>query len=124
MPLFQILESIFFVFLMVAWIWVVVGVISDVFASDDLRGASKGIWVLFVIIIPWLGILAYLVARGEGMRDRRAKAISDVEEAQRAYIKSVAGPSTVDELAKLADLKDKGKISQAEFDAYKAKLLR
>ena len=123
MPLLQILESIFFIFLMVSWIWVVVGVISDAFASDDLSGVAKGIWVLFVIIIPWLGVLVYLIARSEGMRERRTQAISDAEDAQRAYIQNLAGTSTADELSKLADLKDKGVISEADFEAQKAKLL-
>ncbi len=123
MPLLHIIESIFVFFLMVAWIWVIIGVISDVFASDDLSGVAKGIWVLFVIIVPWLGVLAYLIARGEGMRERRALAISNVEEVQRAYIQKIAGASAADELVKLAELKKKGVLTKAEFDAQKAKIL-
>ena len=123
MPLLHIFESIFLIFLMVAWIWVIVGVIGDVFASDDLSGVAKGVWVLFVIIVPWLGVLAYLIARGEGMRERRAQAISNAEEMQRAYIQNIAGASSADELAKLAKLKDDGVLTDAEFEAQKAKLL-
>ena len=123
MPLLHILESIFFFFLMLAWIWVIVGIIGDVFASDDLSGVAKGVWVLFVIIIPWLGILVYLIARGEGMRERRALAITHAEEIQRAYIQKIAGASAADELAKLAELKKKGVLTKAEFDAQKAKIL-
>ena len=123
MPLLHIFESIFLIFLMVAWIWVIIGVIGDVFASDDLSGVAKGVWVLFVIIVPWLGVLAYLVARGEGMRERRAQAISDMEVAQRAYVQKLAGTSSADELAKLAELKEKGVLTEAEFEAQKAKLL-
>ena len=123
MPLLHIFESIFLIFLMVAWFWVIIGVVSDVFASDDLSGVAKGVWVLFVIIIPWLGVLAYLIARGDGMRERRAQAISNVEEMQRAYIQDIAGASSADELTKLAELKDKGVLTDAEFDAQKAKLL-
>ena len=123
MPLLHLFESIFFFFLMVAWIWVIIGVIGDVFASDDLSGVAKGVWVLFVIIVPWLGVLAYLIARGEGMRERRAQAISNAEEMQRAYIQNIAGASSADELAKLAKLKNDGVLTDAEFEAQKAKLL-
>ncbi len=111
------------IFLMVAWIWVIIGVIGDVFASDDLSGVAKGVWVLLVIIVPWLGVLAYLIARGEGMRERRAQAISSMEEAQRAYIQNIAGLSSADELAKLAKLKVDGVLTDAEFEAQKAKIL-
>jgi hypothetical protein len=111
------------IFLMVAWIWVIIGVISDVFASDDLSGIAKGVWVLLVIMVPWLGVLVYLIARGEGMRERRALAISNAEEIQRAYIQKIAGASAADELVKLAELKKKGVLTKAEFDAQKAKIL-
>ena len=122
MPLLHVFESIFMIFLMVAWIWVIIGVIGDVFASDDLSGVAKGVWVLLVIIVPWLGVLAYLIARGEGMRERRAQAISNME-VQRAYIQNIAGTSSADELAKLAKLKDDGVLTDAEFEAQKAKIL-
>ena len=123
MPLLHIIESIFVFFLMVAWIWAIIGVISDVLASDDLSGVAKGFWVLLIIIIPWLGVLAYLFARGEGMHERRVQAISNAEEMQRAYFRKVVGASTADELTKLAELKDKGVLTDAEFDAQKAKIL-
>ena len=123
MSLLHVIESIFFFFLMVAWIWVIIGVIGDVFASEDLSGGAKGVWVLFVIIIPWLGVLVYLVARGQGMRERRAQAISNADEMQRAYFQKIAGTSSADELAKLAELKEKGVLTDAEFEAQKAKLL-
>ena len=126
MPLIHVLGSIFVFFLMLAWIWVIVGVISDVFQSKDLSGVAKGIWVLFVIIIPWLGILCYLIIRGKGMEERNVQALAKAEEAQRTYIQRVAGTGTsaADELSKLADLRDKGVINEAEFAAQKGKLLR
>ncbi len=123
MPLLHVFESIFMIFLMVAWIWVIIGVIGDVFTSDDLSGAAKGVWVLLVIVVPWLGVLAYLIARGDGMRQRRSQAVSNMEEAQRAYIQNIAGASSADELTKLAKLKDDGVLTDAEFDAQKAKIL-
>lgn len=123
MSLLNILSSIFMFFLMVAWIWVMVLVISDLFRSDDLSGWGKALWALGIIVIPWLGVLAYLLLRGEGMSQRSIKAASDMEDMRRSYIREVAGPSTADELAKLAELKDKGVISEEEFLAQKAKIL-
>jgi len=123
MPLFDIFWSIFVFFLMVAWIWAVVGVISDVFRSPDLGGVSKGIWVLFIIVIPWLGVLSYLMMHGQGMQERNAQALVDAGDRQRAYIQSIAGASTADELSKLAALKEKGVITDVEFETQKAKLL-
>jgi hypothetical protein len=84
---------------------------------------AKGIWVLFIIVIPWLGVLSYLIIRGKSMQERNMQAVADASERQRAYIQNVAGTSTADELSKLADLKDKGVITDAEFEAQKTKLL-
>lgn len=123
MSFLNILSSIFMFFLMVAWIWVMVLVISDLLRSHDLSGWGKALWALGIIVLPWLGVLAYLLIRGEGMSQRSMKAASDMEDVRRAYIREVAGSSTADELAKLAELKEKGVISEAEFAAQKAKLL-
>ena len=123
MNLLDTFWSIFVFFLLVAWIWVVIGVIGDVFRSRDLGGLSKGIWVMFIIVIPWLGVLSYVVVRGKGMQERNMQAVADAGERQRAYIQSVAGTSTADELSKLADLKDKGVITDSEFETQKARLL-
>ena len=123
MPLLDIFWSIFVFFLMVAWIWAVIGVISDVFRSPDLGGASKGIWVLLIIVIPWLGVLSYLVIHGKGMQERNMQTLAEAGDRQRAYIQSVAGTPTADELSKLAELKDKNVITDAEFEAQKSRLL-
>ncbi len=125
MEFLNIIWSIFVIFLLVAWIWVIIGVISDVFRSSDLSGLAKGLWVLFIIVIPWLGVLAYLIIRGKGMQERSAQSFVDAQDAQRAYIQNIAGSptSTADELAKLAELKGKGVISDTEFETQKAKLL-
>ncbi len=123
MPLLHIFESIFLIFLLVAWIWVIIDVVGDVFRSDDLSGFAKGLWVLFVIVIPWLGVLSYLIIRSDGMQKRNAQAVQKANEIQRAYIQSFAGQSIADELSKLAELKEKGVIADAEFESQKAKLL-
>ena len=115
MPLLHVLESIFVFFLLFAWVWVVVRIISDVVLSKDLSGLAKGIWMLFIIVIPWLGVLCYLIIRGKDMGERT--------HIHSGFIKSATGSSTADELSKLAELRDKGVITNAEFDAQKVKLL-
>ena len=123
MPFLDMIWSIFVFFLLIAWIWVVISVISDIFRSKDIGGLSKAIWMLFVIAIPWLGVLAYILLRGDGMQKRNTQIIMDAAEKQRAYIQGMAGTSIADELSKLAELKDKGVINDAEFEAQKARLL-
>ena len=123
MPLLHVLWSIFVFFLFVAWIWVLITVISDVFRNGELGGWGKALWVLGIIILPWLGVIIYLIVNGEGMEERNARDVAKIEDIRRAYIRDVAGPSTADELAKLAELKDKGIITDAELQAQKAKLL-
>lgn len=120
---FDIFFSIFWIFLMVAWIWVMVGIVSDVFRSDDLGGLAKAMWILFVIVIPWLGILSYLLIRGGKMQERRQAAMSEFEDARREYVRSVAHISVADEIEKLAALKEKGAITEEEFSAQKSKIL-
>lgn len=123
MPFLDIIWSMFVFFLLIAWIWVVISVISDVFRSKDIDGFSKAFWVLFVIVIPWLGVLSYILIRGKGMEERNIKAMSNAADQQRAYIQGIVGVSTADELTKLAELKEKGVINDVEFEAQKAKLL-
>lgn len=112
-------------FLWIAWVWVVISVVADIFRSHDMGGGAKALWVIFVILIPWLGVLIYLFARGDGMAERNMQTAMAREEATRAYIQSAAGTSasTADELEKLASLKASGVISDSEFEAQKAKLL-
>ena len=124
MSFLHMLGSIFMFFLLVAWIWVVISVLTDIFRSKDINGWVKGAWVLFVIVLPWLGVLAYLIMRGDGMQKRTMEMIEKAGHQQREYIQSVTSVSTADELTKLADLKEKGVITDAEFEAQKAKLLQ
>ncbi|MBT6418984.1 MAG: SHOCT domain-containing protein [Gammaproteobacteria bacterium] len=123
MPILHILWLMFLFFLMIAWIWVIIGVISDIFRSKDLGGWGKGFWSLFIIIIPWLGVLCYLIARGSGMHERSFHMLAESEKIQRAYIQEAAGSSAADEIVKLAGLRDKGILTEEEFTAHKAKLL-
>ncbi|CUH50479.1 MULTISPECIES: SHOCT domain-containing protein [Ruegeria] len=120
---FDIVWSIFWLFLMVAWFWVMISVVADVFRSKDLSGGGKAVWIAFVILIPWMGVLAYLIVRGDKMHQHNAEAMSQIEQAQKDYIRSVATVSAADELERLAALKEKGVLTDEEFAAQKAKLL-
>ena len=124
MPLLDVLWAMLWFFLFIAWIWVLIAVIADVFRSDDLSGWAKAFWTIFIIIIPWLGVLIYLIARGDKMADRQVQAAAAQERATRQYIQDAAGSSsTADELKKLSDLKASGVLSEDEYQAQKAKLL-
>ncbi|MCG7520671.1 SHOCT domain-containing protein [Ruegeria sp. Ofav3-42] len=120
---FDIMWSIFWLFLMVAWFWVMISVVADVFRSKDLSGGGKAVWIAFVILIPWLGVLAYLILRGDRMHQHNVEAMEQIEKAQKDYIRSVATVSAADELERLAALKEKGVLTDEEFAAQKAKLL-
>lgn len=120
---FDIVWSIFWLFLMVAWFWVMISVVADIFRSRDMSGLTKALWVAFVILIPWLGVLAYLILRGDKMHEHNAEALSKMEDAQRDYIRSVTNVSAADELERLAALKEKGVLTEDEFAAQKAKIL-
>jgi hypothetical protein len=113
----------FFVFFI--WIWLLITVFADIFRSHDMGGFAKFLWVLFVILIPYLGVFVYLIARGHKMHEHAIEAAQAQDAAQRAYIQQAAGtaPSAADELARLADLKERGVIDDAEFQRLKAKAI-
>ena len=120
------LLALFEFFLFFAWFMCLFWVLGDIFRSKDLGGGAKTLWVIFVIVIPWLGILVYLIARGHGMQERQLEQAKEIHAAQAAYIKSVAAPSSGDVAGQTADAKgllDSGAITQAEFDQLKAKAL-
>src|SRR5690349_23224828 len=101
-------------------------IFGDIFRSKDLGGVARTLWVLFVIFIPWLGILVYLIARGRGMQERQLEQAIQMQRAQTEYIKTVAGtstPGTADQIASAKGLLDSGAITQAEFEQLKAKAL-
>ena len=113
-------------FLFFAWIMCLFWIFGDIFRSKDMGGGAKTFWVLFVILIPWLGILVYLIARGKGMHERQLEQAKDMQRAQNEYIKSVAASSSTsatDQIASAKGLLDSGTITQAEFDQLKAKAL-
>ena len=123
-PLLAMFWTMIFFFLWVAWILLLFKVIIDIFRSKDLGGAGKAFWALFVILIPWLGVLVYLIARGTSMTERDVADAVAQEEAVQAYIRQAAGSaSPADELSKLAALHAQGAINDSEYAQQKAKLL-
>lgn len=123
MPLLDLFWTMLWFFLFVMWVWIAIAVVMDIFRSEDLGGFAKALWVAFVIAIPWLGLLVYLIARGKGMAERSVKQERAREQAARAYIVDAAGgPSAAEELEKLAALRDSGVLTEQEFEAQKAKL--
>jgi ABC-type multidrug transport system fused ATPase/permease subunit len=123
-PLLNIFWTMLEIFAFVVYIWLLIAIFSDIFRSSDLGGGAKTLWVLFVFIVPLFGILVYLIARGGQMHERAAQQAQQQQEAFDSYVKEAAGTSSAaDELTKLADLKAKGVLSEAEFEQQKAKLL-
>ena len=120
------LLALFEFFLFFAWFMCLFWVIGDIFRSSDLGGGGKTLWIIFVILIPWLGILVYVIARGSGMQERQLEQAKAMQARQAEYIQSVAqssSTSATDEIASAKSLLDSGAITQAEFDSLKAKAL-
>ena len=126
-PLLNLFWTMLWFFLFVAWIYLLIVIITDIFRSDDMSGWAKALWVLFILIIPVLGALVYLIARGDKMSARAAADYKRQDQQFREYVRDAAGSSsgasTADELTKLAALRDAGTITAEEFDQQKAKLL-
>jgi hypothetical protein len=126
-PLLGIFWTMLWFFLWFAWIVILIRVFADIFRSKDMGGFTKALWVIFVIIVPFLGVFIYLIARGHKMADRDIADAQARDQAFQSYVRDVAGStsssSSADELSKLADLKAKGVITDAEFQQQKAKLL-
>jgi len=121
----QVLWSLLWFFMFFIWIWILITVFADIFRSHDLSGWAKAIWVIFVIVIPYLGVFVYLIARGHKMSEHAQEAAAAQQAAQRKYIQEAAGTakSPADELHRLADLKDRGVIDDAEFQKLKAQIV-
>ena len=124
-PLADLFGTMLGFFVLVIWFWLLIVVFSDIFRSHDLGGGAKTLWVIFVIVLPFLGIFVYLIARGGKMQERAANQAAQQQKAFDSYVKETAGTGTdsTAQLAKLAELKQQGVITDAEFDAQKAKIL-
>jgi uncharacterized membrane protein YcjF (UPF0283 family) len=121
-PFLEILWTLIIFFAWVAWIWIVVTVLIDVFRRDDIGGWGKAGWVVFVIVLPFLGVLIYLIAQHDGMRERNERQFRAQKAAFDQQVREAAGGSAT-EIAKAKELLDSGAITQEDFEAIKAKAL-
>src|SRR5258708_38228100 len=125
-PILDFFLTMLYFFLFVIWIWLLITVFVDVFRSHDMGGMAKALWVIFIIILPFLGVFVYLIARGGKMHERAAQQAAQQQKAFDEYVREAAGASgadTASQLTKLADLKSQGVLTDAEFEAQKSKIL-
>jgi hypothetical protein len=124
MPLLDLFWAMLWFFMFFIWLMLLFRIFGDIFRSDDMGGWAKAFWTLFVVVAPFLGVLVYVIARGKGMAERDLRQYQAAEAANQQYIKEAAGTtSAADELGKLAALRERGVISNEEFEAQKAVLL-
>jgi uncharacterized membrane protein YcjF (UPF0283 family) len=126
MDIWDVMVSIFWFMILFAWIALFVHIIGDLFRDQEASGWAKAAWTVFLILLPWLGCLVYLIVRGRSMSERAQQQAQRNEQEFRRYVQTVAAPSgesTADELAKLVDLRDRGAISPEDYDRAKAKVL-
>jgi hypothetical protein len=123
-PILDLFWTMLQIFVFIIWIWLLIAIFSDIFRSHDMGGGAKALWFIFVLVVPLLGVLVYLLARGGSMHERAVAQAQRQQHAFDDYVRQTAGgASQADELAKLADLKAKGVLTDAEFEVQKAKLL-
>jgi hypothetical protein len=123
-PLLDAFLTMLWIFLFIIWIWLLIMIFSDIFRSRDLGGWGKALWTIGIILFPLIGVLLYLIVRGGRMHERQMQYAQAQESAFRDYVRDTASSGdTADQLAKLADLRDRGVITDAEFEQGKAKAL-
>ena len=111
------------IFFFIVWIWILITILNDLFHDHEVGGWAKAAWCLFLVVIPFFASLIYLIVRGQGMRDRAIKHQAEVKKHFDSYVRETAGTSPADELTKLVALKEKGAISDEDFNKMKAKLV-
>jgi ABC-type multidrug transport system fused ATPase/permease subunit len=122
-PFLDVLWTLIIIFAWVIWFWLLITVFGDIFRRHDIGGGTKALWVVFVIILPFLGVLIYLIAESKGMAERNQKQVQAAQQQTDEYIRTVAGSDPAEQIAKAKQLLDAGTISSAEFDALKQKAL-
>ena len=123
-PILDFFLTMLYFFLFVIWIWLLISVFVDIFRSHDMGGGAKALWVIFIIILPFLGVFIYLLVRGGKMHERAQRAAVHQQQQFDDYVRQTAGsPDTASQLQKLSDLRSQGVLTDAEFDAQKAKIL-
>ena len=123
-PLLNAFWTILLIFLWVIWFWILITIFIDLFRSRDLSGWAKALWFIFILLLPLIGVLVYLIVRGSKMHQHEVQDAQAQDREFRRYVQEAAGTqSSADELAKLADLRDRGVITPEEFAREKAKIL-
>ena len=122
LPFLELFWTMIIFFAWIIWIWTVISILGDLFRRHDVSGWSKAGWTLLIIVLPFLGVLIYLISQGKGMAERSAKQVQEAQTQYEAHIREVAGGSAA-EIAKAKELLDSGAIDQAEFDRIKQKAL-
>jgi len=125
-PVLDAFLTMLYFFLFFIWIWLLIMVFFDIFRSHDMGGLAKALWVIFIIVLPFLGVFVYIIARGGSMQERRVQDVQQQQKAFDSYVRQAAGTpgaDTASQLTKLADLKSQGVLTDAEFEAQKAKIL-
>ena len=122
-PFLDVLWTLIIIFAWVIWFWLLITVFADIFRRHDIGGGYKALWVVFVIILPFLGVLIYLIAESKGMAERNQKQVEAAQQQTDDYIRNVAGADPAEQIAKGKQLLDSGAISQTEYDTLKAKAL-
>jgi energy-coupling factor transporter transmembrane protein EcfT len=125
-PFLDVFWTMIIFFCWVIWIWMMIVILTDIFRRHDIGGWHKAAWIVFLIVLPFLGVLVYLIAQSGGMAERRAKEVQDAQSQFDSYVQQVAsekGGGSAAEIEKAKGLLDSGTITQAEFDALKTKAL-
>src|SRR5580704_3258446 len=125
-PVLDAFLTMLYFFLFFIWIWLLIMVFFDIFRSHDMGGLAKALWVIFIIVLPFLGVFVYIIARGGSMQERRVQDVQQQQKAFDSYVRQAAGTpgaDTASQITKLADLKSQGVLTDAEFEAQKAKIL-
>jgi Phospholipase_D-nuclease N-terminal/Short C-terminal domain len=122
-PFMDVLWSMIIFFAWVAWIWILITILTDVFRRHDIGGGTKALWTIFLVVIPFLGVLVYLVAQHDGMAERQQKDVQAQQQQFDSYVRQAAGTGggAASEIEKAKALLDSGAITQSEFDTLKAK---
>ena len=125
MSLWEVMVEIIWFMVLVAWFWLLIVVIGDLFRDHGLSGMAKALWCIYLIVLPWVGVLTYLLVRGRSMGERASREAAAHDQAFRAYVRDAASASSgvADELGKLTDMRDRGVISSADYEAAKAQVL-
>ena len=119
----EVLLDMLLLFAFIIWFWLLITVFSDLFRDHKMSGWAKAAWIIFVIVVPYLGVFVYLIARGHGMQERAIAQQKAAQASFQEYVQETAGTTTADQLAKLGQLHDKGQLTDEEFAAQKAKIL-